>query len=195
MKLNVDELFEKIKNKRINYDEDEHCKLVLRVMADPERGTYSACCIDIGIGEATFYRWVHQHPLFGECFAIGKMWSRERWEEEGRRLREEIIMPGTINYKYDYWKMVGWSRFGIGKNSRIRLDLNPNDSPIKHYSQIIEQAGKGDFTAGEIKQLMEAVKIGLSTEQAVRMQEEIDQLKKDLATMVENSNAQHQISD
>jgi len=58
---------------------------------------------------------------------------------------------GVINYAFEHWKMIGWSRFGVGKNSRIKLNLNPNGTPLEHYQQVILQASEGDFTASEIK--------------------------------------------
>jgi hypothetical protein len=58
----------------------------------------------------------------------------------------------------------------------------------EHYAQLLKQANNGDFTAGEIKQLMEAINVGLNTHQVFTLQKEIDQLKADLITMNENSN-------
>jgi hypothetical protein len=123
------------------------------------------------------------------------MFSRENWERMGREIKDEINLPGTTNNKFEYWKMIGWSRFGIGKNSRIRLTLDPNAKPNEHYSQLLKQAASGDFTAGEIKQLMEAVNIGMSAHQAFELQKEIDQLKADLAVMKENSNGNNTFAD
>jgi len=91
--------------------------------------------------------------------------------------------------------MIGWSRFGISKNSRIKLKLKPNDSPDKHYSQLLAQAAEGDFTAAELKQLMEAINVGLNTHQTFQLQKEIDQLKFDLGTMQENSNGNNTFAD
>jgi hypothetical protein len=90
--------------------------------------------------------------------------------------------------------MIGWSRFGISKNSRIKLELVPTDNPAQHYSQLLVQAAKGDFTAGEIKQLMEAVNVGLNTHQVFELQKQIDELKSDLATMVDNQNGNNTVA-
>lgn len=188
-KVDINKLYEMVKSgKNKRFDEVEHCKLILKIMTDPKKGTLSAFCVEAGVGDGTFYGWLNKSELFFECYALGKMYAREVWEQDGLELREEIMMPGATNNKLEHWKMMGWSRFGISKNSRIRLDLNANDSPDKHYSQLMKQACNGDFTAGEIKQLMEAINVGLNTHQVFALQKEIDQLKSDLATMYENSN-------
>jgi hypothetical protein len=84
--------------------------------------------------------------------------------------------------------MVGWSRFGISRNSRIKLDLNPHCNPSEHYAQLLLQASKGDFTASEIKQLMEAVNVGLSTHREINLQKQIDEIRADQAIMKVNTN-------
>jgi hypothetical protein len=183
------ELYTRIKNHNISkFDEAKHCSMILRIMSDPNRATMGAFCVEAEIGDHTFYQWLKKNDVFFECYALGKMFARENWEKDGRELRDEVMMTGTSSHKFEYWRMIGWSRFGVGKNSRIRLDLDANATPNEHYSQLLKQASNGDFTAGEIKQLMEAVNVGLNTHQVFMLQKEIDQLKADLATMTENSN-------
>lgn len=194
MKYDVEDLYKKIKTK-VELDEDKHCSLILKVMADPEKGRYSAFCVEVGIHERKFYDWLKQSELFLECYSLGKMIARENWEYEGLRIRDEVTMPGTSNHLFEHWRMVGWSRFGVGKNSRIKLDLDPKGTPNQHYQQLMKQATEGDFTAGEIKQLMEAINVGLSAHQVETLQKEIDQLKADLATMTENSNGDNPFTD
>jgi hypothetical protein len=174
---------------RIEYKEKPHCKLLVEVMADPDRGTISAFCLEAFIEEDTFYRWVNTYPLFSSIYSYCKMVARELWEKEGREIKKLRLPMGTISYEFEHWKLIGWSRFGVSKNSRIKLHLNPDDSPEKHYSQLLKQASQGDFTAAEIKQLMEAVNVGLNTHQVFTLQSQIDDLKLDLATMQANSDA------
>lgn len=49
-------------------------------------------------------------------------------------------------------------------------------------------ASNGDFTAGEIKQLMEAINVGLNAHQAFEVQKQIDELKSDLLKVEARSN-------
>lgn len=189
MNHDVEIIFKKLKQFPTQYEEEPHCKLLLQTML--KEGRYSAFCTKAMISEWTFYNWVKTHTLFAECYALGKMYARENWEIEGYELRDMITPPGTINHAFDHWRMMGWSRFGIGKNSRIKLNLSPQGTPHDHYRELLLQASEGDFTASEIKQLMEAVNVGLNSHQVFQLQSEIDQLKSDLATMVENSNVQN----
>ncbi len=194
--LKVDglKLYKVVKYGKAKFDEQKHCAMVFNILGNPNKGTMSAFCVEAKISDTTFYKWLKASEIFQECYALAKMFAREAWEQEGRDIKDEINMPGTSNCKFEYWRMIGWSRFGVGKNSRIRLDLNPAGSPNEHYTQLLHQASQGDFTAGEIKQLMEAVNVGLSAHQVFMLQKEIDQLKSDLATMTENSNVHDPIS-
>lgn len=189
MALDVEFIFNKLKNSPTKYDEEIHCKKILSIMID--KGRYSAFCTEVLICEKTFYNWINENELFAMCYALGKMFAREKWEKDGEDLRDQILPIGTISYGYEHWKMMGWSRFGISKNSRIKLNLKSEDTPDKHYSQLLKQASEGDFTAGEIKQLMEAVNVGLNTHQVFQLQKEIDELKSDLETMVRNSDVKN----
>ncbi len=184
MTFNADELYNEIKsrNGRSIYDEGKHCIMILNVMNNPNKGTVSAFCIEAKIGDGTFWHWLDTHEIFLQCYALAKMFARERWEEEGRALR--FLDNENIGCQFEYWRMIGWSRYGVGKNSRIRLNLKGNN-PSEHYNQLIQQASQGDFTAGEIKQLMEAINVGLNAHQVFELQKEIDSLKADLAKMQE----------
>lgn len=188
----IDEIYHHFKNKKNHkYDEELHCKMIIDVMLDTEKGTFGAFCIDAKISENTFYSWVSKYELFRDLYLFSKLIARQIWEEEGRRLRSKEYMIGTINYEFEHWKMIGWSRFGIGKNSRIKLSLNPEGSPLDHYKEVLRQAAQGDFTASEIKQLMEAVNVGLNTHDKIELQKQIDELKADLAIMSANQNVQN----
>jgi hypothetical protein len=143
------------------------------------------------ITDDTFYNWVKKHELFRYLYVFSKILARELWESEGMKLRDEDFPMGTVNYKFEHWKMIGWSRFGVSKNSRIKLNLDPNGTPLDHYKQVLIQASEGDFTAAEIKQLMEAVNVGLNTHQVFELQKQIDDLKSDLSIVTANTNVQN----
>lgn len=187
------EIYKQLKTKPIKYVEKIHCPLLLNMML--QKGRYTAFCKEVRICEMTFYSWVKKHELFTQCYGIGKIFSRENWEIEGEKLRTQTNPPGVISHEFEHWRMIGWSRFGISKNSRIKLDLDPKGNPSQHYSQLLVQAANGDFTAAEIKQLMEAINVGLNTHQVFELQKEIDQLKSDLAIMAANANGNHTITD
>jgi hypothetical protein len=188
------EIYKQTRDNTIIYNEARHCTLLLKVMGDPKKSRLSAFCAAVGISESKFYKWVNEHELFRECYLIGQVLSRENWENQGEELRDEIVLPGTSNHKFEHWRMMGWARFGVGKNSRIRLKLNSKSAPNEHYSQLLEQAAEGDFTAGEIKQLMEAINVGMSAHQVFNLQKEIDQLKFDLTIMNENTHGDNSLA-
>lgn len=188
MELHPNSIFEHFKSSKRNiYNEELHCKLLLEVMVNKNKGTMSAFCVAALISERTFYEWTKSHELFADIYSFFKLYTREIWEQEGREIRDQCVPIGTVNNAFEYWKLIGWSRFGVSKNSRIKLNLNPDDTPDKHYSQLLKQASEGDFTAAEIKQLMEAVNVGLNTHQVFELQKQIDSLKSDLVTMQTNS--------
>lgn len=186
MPLDPEAIYKKIKCKPTPYNEKIHCPIILKIMLN--EGRHSKFCTEVLIEESTFYNWIKAYPIFASCYSLGKMFAREAWEQDGEDMREETNPPGVISHKFEHWKMVGWSRFGVSKNSRIKLDLDPNANPSQHYSQLLVQAANGDFTASEIKQLMEAVNVGLNTHQVFELQKQIDELKSDLVTMLANKN-------
>lgn len=191
----VDGIFEHFKNKNnLKYHEDTHCKLLIKIMLDYQAGTVPAFCTEAMITDATFYNWVNTHELFRNLYLFCKLAARELWEEEGRRIRDREYMIGIQNYEFEYWKMIGWSRFGVSKNARLKINLKPGDSPTNHYYSILQQAGEGEFTASEFKQLMEAVNVGLNVVQSIDQQKQIDELKADLATMQANANGQNTVT-
>jgi hypothetical protein len=189
------EVYKRIKQGPTHYKEEKYCPLLIQVMSDPTKGTVTSFCVEAQIHEGTFHAWVKKHAMFAESYGMAKAYCREAWEEQGREIRNEVFPMGTISYKFEHWRLMGWSKFGLGKNPRVRLRIDPKATPIEHYAQILEQACEGDFTAGEIKQLMESVNVGLNSHQVFEMQKEIDQLKKDLMTMAENSHGHNKIAD
>jgi hypothetical protein len=172
--------YESLKQKKA-YSEEVHCPMILEVMSDPNKATVAAFCVQAGIGDSTFYRWLKAYPMFEECYAYGKMQARYNWEREGELLGD--LEFKEVGCKYELWRLKGWSQFGIGKNSRIRVDLKQGGTPAEHYHDLLRHANSGDFTAGEIKQLMEAINVGLNAHQAFEMQAQLDALKKDLEKM------------
>ncbi len=187
----VSEIYQHFKKGGTQYDEDKHCKLLIRVMRDPKRGTVEAFCFEAMLSERAFYKWTANHKVFGDLYVFCKLVARQIWEQRGEELANAEYAMGTINYAFEHWKMLGWSRFGISKNNRLKLKLKSGDTPAQHYGQILDQAADGDFTASEFKQLMEAVNVGLNVVAGAAMQKEIDELKSDLVTMQANSGVQN----
>lgn len=186
--LDVDKVYRSLKSYPIKFDEETHCKMILSIMSLVGKGTVAHFCQAANISESKFYRWINEYPLFRECYELGRMYSRVNWEEEGKSLRHNFD-----DRTFEHWRLIGWSRFGVGKNQRIRLNLNSEDNPNKHYNQLLKQASNGDFTAGEIKQLMEAVNVGLNAHNAFELQRQIDEIKSDYnkAKEIEAENGQH----
>ena len=186
-KKTAEEVYLKLKGgTRSVYDETIHCPMIINILTNPNLGTVSAFCVEAEIGDSTFYNWVEKYPVFSECYHYGRMVAKSNWEKEGEKLNG--LEHGEVGCKYELWRLKGWSQFGIGKNSRIRLNVRENGTPAEHYHDLLKQANSGDFTAGEIKQLMEAVNVGLNAHQAFEMQKQIDSLKVDLEKMESRSN-------
>ena len=190
--LTVDKVFEHFQSRcNLKYNEEPHCRLLIKVMMDRDHGCHSAFCVEAMIAETTFYAWVRTHELFGNLYYFCRMVAKQLWYEEGRAIRDKEYQMGTINYEMEHWKLMGWTKFGISKNSRIKINVNPKDSPAKHYEEILRQASEGDFTASEFKQLMEAVNVGLNVHQVFELQKQIDELKSDLVIVTANTNVQN----
>jgi len=191
MNFKVDEVYSHFKNRyNLKYDEEKFCKLLINVMMDRNKGCHTYLCTEGMISEVTFYEWVRKYELFGNLFYFCKMVAKQLWYEEGREIKNKEYQMGTVNYEMEHWKLMGWAKFGISRNSRIKINVNPTDSPAKHYETLLRQAAEGDFTAAEFKQLMEAVNVGINVHQVFELQKQIDELKSDLAIVTANTNVE-----
>ncbi len=188
----VDEVYDFFKSKsNLKYDEEKHCKLLIKVMMDNNKGCHTFFCVEAMISEGTFYCWTRTHEIFGSLYHFCKMVAKQCWYEEGIGIRNKEYQMGTINYEMEHWKLMGWAKFGISRNSKIRINFNPSDNPAGHYKTILMQASEGDFTASEFKQLMEAINVGLNVHQVFELQKQIDELKSDLVVVTANTNVQN----
>lgn len=193
--LYIETVYKHFKNKNSKrYDEEKHCRLLIKVMMDKDYGCHSTFCAQAMVCENTFYNWVRTHELFRNLWFFTKMVAKQLWYEEGRRIRDKEYQIGTMNYEYEHWKLMGWTKFGISRNSKLRLNIDPKDSPAVHYAAILQQASEGDFTAAEFKQLMEAVNVGLNVHQVFELQKQIDELKSDMGVMTDNTNVKNPFS-
>ncbi len=194
--LSVDKIYSHFYTKKNDkYNEEYHCKLLVKVMLNKDEGCHSAFCVQAMISESTFYKWLRRHELLAELYSYCRMIAKQLWYEEGRSIRDREFQMGTFNYSMEHWKLIGWAKFGISKNSRIKININAADTPAAHYQAILLQASEGDFTAAEFKQLMEAVNVGLNVHQVFELQRQLDELKSDLIVVTANTNVQNNFTD
>jgi hypothetical protein len=167
------ELYEGVTGNAQVYKETVHCPMIIELM---EAGySIAGFCTDAGISEKTFYKWLRAHPVFKECFEIGYTIAKHNWEQELEESDDE--------FNHDLWKARGFSRKFLGKNNNVRLTMESESNPYEQYQQLIEQANDGDFTASELKQLMEGINVGRVSYETFVLQGEIDKMKKDLVEM------------
>lgn len=159
------------------YEEEIHCPMILEVMSN--QGTMTAFCKEAVISDALFYRWTMKYPIFKECYEVGKVISRFNWEREGELGKTDEF------FNFDYWRITGACRYGIGRN-RIRMAVDPEANPYEQYQQLVRQAGTEEFSASEIKQLMESINVGRGAYETFKLQEEIDTMKQDVSRMKAN---------
>lgn len=177
--INAKKIYENLKKNGTKFVEEIHCPLVIEMFN--KHGTVSSFCKEVGISDSTFYRWANRNPIFSECYRIGYMIARENWEEEGRSGQEDEY------FNIDYWKVIGAARFGVGRTNRVRVDMGADSSPYEQYQNLITQASFGDYTASEIKQLMESINVGVRVYESFKLQAEVDKMKDDLIKMSQNN--------
>jgi len=195
MELTPEKIYTHFKGRKSVYQEKKHCQMLIKIMMNRNKSCMTYFCVEAMIAESTFWLWLKKHELFRDVYSYCKMVSKQLWYEEGLEIKNTNYQMGTINYAMDHWKLIGWAKFGISKNSKIRLDLKAGDTPAEHYASILEQAASGDFTASEFKQLMEAVNVGLNVHQVFELQKQIDALKSDMGIMKDNTNVDNPFSD
>jgi len=175
MKINSTALYKAQKDGLHKYEEAKHCKMIIECMNTS--GTMSAFCVEAGIGDSSFYRWIHKHDMFMDCYRIGCMIARENWEREGEAGK------GDESFDLELWRTQGAARYGVGKTNRVRVHLDADSTPYEQYKQLLAQASMGDFTASELKQLMESINIGIRAYESFELQKEVNLMRNDLAKM------------
>lgn len=173
-KIDAKELYLQFKRGDRDYKEEIHCPMILEVMND--EGTMTAFCKKAQISDALFYNWIKKYKLFAQCYAYGKVLSKSNWEEEGKRGKDEEF------FNFDFWRLTGAQRYGIGKN-RVRFGINPKSDPYKQYQQLVELANQEEFSASEVKQLMESINVGIRAFESFKLQEELEKVKEDVLRM------------
>lgn len=178
MAIDAEKIYQLYKGGRVNYVEEHHCPLIIKIM--DREGTMAAFCVQAGISDTTFYRWLHKHELFHECYRIACMVARDNWEKEGQESKFDE------EFNLEVWKIQGAARYGVGRTNRVRLHIDARTTPYEQYQQLVNQASMGDFSAAEFKQLVEGINIGLRAYEVIELQKEIDQMKADLNKMSQN---------
>jgi len=182
------QVYRNIKNKGYKkYDEEVHCTLIIRIMSDPLKATMAAFCVEAGISDSTFYRWIGKYETFRECYRYACMVSQNNWDQMGTTGIHDDM------FNIEVWKTQGAARYGVGKTNRIRVHVDAETTPYDQFKQLMSQASNGDFTSSELKQLCESVNIGLRAYEVVELQNEINSLREGLTKMeahnVDNSSA------
>lgn len=167
-------IYEHAQGERTKYDEEKHCVMLLEIY--PLKWRISAFCIEALIDERTFYRWVHDCDIFKLCWGIAQCMAQEAWE------KEEVDNLKNEDWNRKRWEQRG-SRYFAKDKSKLILEVHNKDTPWEQYQQIMKQAQKGDFTASEIKQLMEAVNVGTRVYESFKLQQEVDKMNKELSEM------------
>ena len=174
-KIDPKEAYKRIKSNKTVYKETVHCPLIIEVMANG--GTVVTFCKQVGIGENRFYEWVNHHKNFRQCYDYAKACAEDKWWQEGTNIDPEDVTGMT----YDMWRFIGHVRFKRGHSNRIKVNVTPKANPYQQYQELLAQAS--EFTASELKQLMEAINVGRAAYDAFKLQEEVDALKADLHEM------------
>lgn len=179
------DLYKKIKN-GVTYDADKHCPLIIDLFAANEG--ISEFCLNVGISRDTLVKWQRANPEFRQCVLLARdvgiaSWMRmyTQWEPENEEDKFNTT-PWYTLYKKNF-----------GEQNKVTVYIDPKANPMQQYTQVMEQAASGDFTSGEIKQIMESINIGLRAHEVCNLQIEVDELKEGLKKMEERE-LEHQIS-
>lgn len=156
------------------YQEDIHCPMIIDVMNN--EGTAIAFMRKAQISDCSFYNWLKKYKVFRECYAYAKIISRDNWEKEGERGKDEEF------FNFDLWRITGAMRYGIGRN-RVRMGVDPKASPYDQYKQLVEMANTEEFSASEIKQLMESINVGIRAFESFELQNQVNKIQEDVNQM------------
>ena len=167
--------FEKLYKEQVRYSPAVHCPLVLNIVSQTGRST--AFCKAAGISVTSFKHWIATFPLFRECYGLGLVSAIEEWEEEYEERKDDE------DFNKKEWLERGSRKFKFNEITKLHLNIKSNSDPYQQYQQIMEQAITGEFTATEIKLLMESINVGTRVYESFKLKEEVDMMKADLELM------------
>lgn len=180
------DLYAKIKT-GVKYKPEIHCPLIIDTFGRNEG--VPEFCMNVGISRDTYVKWQREHNEFRQCVMLARDVGIASW----MRMYTEFE-PENEDDKFNTTPWYTLYKKNFGEQNKVTVYLDAKATPIEQYTQIMEQAASGDFTAGELKQLMEAVNIGLRAHEVCNLQKEIDELKLGLKKM-EDRELEYQVSD
>lgn len=161
------------------YDSEKHNEMITRTVA--KSGSIYQFCAEAQISDLIFHNWLYRFPEFKEAYRTGLMMSRNAWEKEGEKRHNDE------DWNFQYWRMSGQMRYQLNRNQKVSVKITPGANPYEQYKQIMSQAADGDFTASELKQIMESVNVGVRAYETFQLQDEVNELKTSLTEMRQNN--------
>lgn len=180
-KKNAVEVYAKLKKKDYGrYNEEDHCVMLLEVMHS-NKPFMSEFCRRAVIDRTTAFRWAKKHAVFRRCHDYGIEVSHANW------LTEAEDMKDNEEFNMEYWKLKGSILFQLHQSRRLKVRVNKADTPFQQYQSIMEGASDGEYTATEIKQLMESINVGIRAYESDVLAKRIDEIEEDAKRMGEHS--------
>ena len=173
--LSARQTFEQLFKSVVRYSPKVHCQMVLVTVSEKWRDT--AFCKEAGISIATFHHWLATFPLFKECYGLAIIHAREAWEDDYEERKDDE------DFNKKEWLERGNRIFKLSASTKLHLNVKSGSNPYEQYQQIMEQSTTGEFTATEIKLLMESINVGTRVYESFKLQEEVDKMKDDLSLM------------
>jgi len=168
------EIYQKVKKKTYSkYNEEAHCLSLLEVFGSKYPFQSEFCRIN-HISSDTFRYWCKKHKNFRECHKIGLEIAHSNWVHEGEDCKD------IEEFNYGFWKHKGKVLFQIGENRRLRLNVKKEDTPYQQYKSIMASASEGEFTATELKQIMESVMVGARAYESDELAKRIGEMEEDI---------------
>ena len=171
------DLYKKIKS-GVTYDAEKHCSLIIDLFAKNEG--LSEFCLAVGISRDTYVQWMRENEDFRKCASLAKDVGIASW----MRLYTEFE-PDEHTDKFNTVPWYSLYKKNFGEQNKVTVYLDPKANPIQQYAQVMQQATNGDFTATEIKLIMESINIGLRAHEVCNLQGQVDELKDGLKKMEE----------
>jgi hypothetical protein len=171
-------IYKKIKFNSIVYEETIHCPMIIKAMVNNSR--YTSFCKEALISERTFLNWTYRHPVFRECYELGKVFARENWEDEA------INNKNNVDWDSKEWGSRGARYFSVNKD-KIRIMVDAEMNPWEQYQKIMSDCASGDFTASEIKQVMESINVGRNAFESFKLQQDVDKMAKEINQMSQHN--------
>lgn len=134
------------------------------------KGSICDFCVEVGIGRATFYNWVDEHPEFKLAFNIGKELT-EQW-------LTQVGVDGIKAEKFNstVWSILMRNKCSYVEHRKVGIDFSSCKTPDEKMALLDQRISEGRLTPKEAKDLADYIKASAEIHEKTEITKQVEEL-------------------